>query len=71
MFGGRRFRGDPLVIAVPFASDDFQSYTLGATRQIGARLRANVDAQYSTRNTDTAFNQYRFTRLVAGVSYRF
>ncbi len=71
LFGSRRFRGDPLVIAVPFASDDFQSYTLGATRQIGARLSANVDAQYSTRNTDTAFNQYRFTRLVAGVSYRF
>ena len=71
LFGSRRFRGDPLVIAVPFASDDFQSYTLGGTRQIGARLNANVDAQYSTRNTDTAFNQYRFTRLVAGVSYRF
>jgi hypothetical protein len=71
LLGGRRFRGDALVIAVPFATDDFQSYTLGATRQIGARLRANIDAQYSNRTTDTQFNEYRFTRLVAGVSYRF
>ncbi|MDR6115782.1 hypothetical protein QE360_002751 [Sphingomonas sp. SORGH_AS789] len=71
ILGHRNFRGDPLVIASPFAKDDFQSYSLGVTRQLGERLNLNLDGQYSNRNTDTGVNEYHFTRLVAGVSYRF
>ena len=71
VLGRRQFRGDPLVIAAPFASDRFSSLTLGVTRAIGARLNLTLDGQRTSRRTNTGFNNYDANRVAAGVSYRF
>ena len=71
VLGRRQFRGDPLVIAAPFASDRFSSLTLGLTRAIGERLNLTLDGQRTSRRTNTGFNNYDANRAAAGVSYRF
>ncbi len=71
VLGRRQFRGDPLVIAAPFSSDRFSSLTLGLTRAMGERLNLTLDAQRTSRRTNTGLNNYDADRVAAGVSYRF